>query len=370
MAAYGYRAVQALVLSECRMQLKRAAAREDEVLNVPIVLGPVGVGKTSIARHVAHQLGVPLIKINCGEASDPSEFGMPVPFWVEKPKADEHAYMPWVLNRALHNACVEPAVLFFDDIDKAPAIVEGALLSIFGERTARDRMLHSESVIVAAGNRVVDDALARRLSESLRTRGTVINLEASLADYAAYAKANPHKVHSAILGFLHYRPELLHRHDADADRFPTPRGWNEASAYLYEHGVYDDILENKSNNAWEVMIAAKCGEAASKDFIAWYTICSRIDVELLLTKGELDHTLGDEDAAIVHYAAIFALAQYLNNNPPKKSHVGVVAYLNTLHPEHRVALLTQLSSSARTRLAKTLPATASILLSDLVPLGI
>jgi hypothetical protein len=370
MMSFGYRSCRALVLAEVSMQLERAAKGEDEVLNIPIILGGVGLGKTSIARYVADELGYKMVKINCGECGDPTDVsGLPVP-WRIKDEEDQEPYMQWVLNRSMHIACTEPVVLFFDDIDKAPALVEGALLSVFGERTARDRKLHPETVVIAAGNRVEDDALARRLSESLRTRATVIHLEPRVSDFAVYAKSNPDRVHPAILGFLNYKPSMLHKHDADADRFPTPRSWVEASSYLYHYDAEHDLAEDKSNSAWKTMIGLKCGEPASNEFYAWYSIVSKVDVQKLLLTGQIDHNLNDTtNAALIDYAAIFAVAQELNSKGAKKEHVGLVTYLKDLHAEHRVALLTQLSGPARTKIARALPDTADILLSDIVALG-
>lgn len=370
MSSFGYRAVEALVTAECSMQLTRSAEDEDEVLHIPIILGGVGLGKTSIARHVARQLGYKLVKINCGECGDPTDIsGLPVP-WRIKDQEGQEPFMEWVLNRAMHEACVEPVVLFFDDIDKAPALVEGALLSIFGERTARDRRLHKETVVIAAGNRVEDDALARRLSESLRTRGTVINLEPKLSDFAAYAKKNPERVHPAVLGFLTYRPALLHKHDPEADRFPTPRSWVEVSSYLFKYEPTADVAKDKSRSAWRTFVSLKCGDPAANDFHAWWSICSRIDVQTLLLTGEISHNLTDTaDTAVVDYAAIFAVATELNAKGVRKEHVGLVKYLEDLHAEHRIALLTQLSMPARTKIATVLPAAADIMLSDIVPMG-
>lgn len=340
------------------------------MLNIPIILGGVGLGKTSIARSIAQTLGYKLVKINCGECGDPTDVsGLPVP-WRIKDEEGEEPYMQWVLNHSMHIACTEPVVLFFDDIDKSPTLVEGALLSIFGERTARNRKLHPETVVIAAGNKVEDDALARRLSESLRTRGTIIHLEPRLNDFGAFARANPTVVHPTILGFLAYRPNLLHKHNADADRFPTPRSWVEASAYLFHYAPEEDVTEDKSKSAWKTFIGLKCGDPAANEFYAWFSIVSKVDVQKLLTTGQVEHNLTDtEDIAVVAYAAIFAVAQELNTNGARKEHVGLAKFLKNLHPEHRIALLTQLNMTARRKIAEVQPGTADILLSDIVALG-
>lgn len=376
---FGYRAARALAWTMVQMQLGRAVRKNDEVLNIPILLGPVGTGKTSIGRHIAGELGYAMVKINCGESADPTEVsGLPVP-WRIKEEAGKPPYMEWVLNQSMHEACERPVLLFFDDIDKAQPLVEGALLGIFGERRVRDRMLHPETVIIAAGNRVENDVLARRLSESLRTRATIINIEPRLGDFeyfiAEHQRQNPDMptiVHPAVTGFLRYRPAQLHSHDPEADRFPTPRGWVEVSEYLHRYEPTDDITESKKKGpgAWQVMIGLKCGEAVAADFWSWYSIVSKIDVKKLLTQGMLTYELSkDETDFTANYAAVFAVAQELNRRGVKKEYQGLVKYVKALDPELRVALLTQLSKTARNQVAKALPAIADVLLSDIVALG-
>jgi hypothetical protein len=365
--AFGFREAYQLVTFEIEMQLARSSAKVGEVLHIPILLAPVGVGKTAIARLVAAELGYDLIKINCGECGDPTDIaGMPVPWRIKDAKGEE-PYMQWVLNRSMHEACIRPVVLFFDDIDKSPALVEGALLSVFGERTARDRRLHPGTVVIAAGNRVEDDSLARMLSESMRTRGTIIHVEPRLADFEVYAAETPGAVHPAVLGFLRYRPAFLHKHEPDADRFPTPRGWVETSAGLNKHDA-KARLGKKGPGLWKTVVALKCGEPVSNEFSAWHEICARINVKKLLIEGELDSEFSSEDAPIVPYAVAFAVSQELNTSGVKKTYNGFEKYLGSVSAEHRVALFMQLDKTARKRTAELLPDVASLLLSDVVRL--
>jgi hypothetical protein len=114
----------------------------------------------------------------------------------------------------------------------------------------------------------------------------------------------------------------------------------------------------------------KCGDAAANEFHAWWSICSRVDVAQLLLTGTLEHSLTDvADVAVVHYAAIFALAQEINQKGVKKEYAGLAKYLEVLHAEHRAALLMQLSSAAQARIGTVLPMAADLLMSPLAPLG-
>lgn len=378
MTLFGYRAALELVKLEVEMQLERAldlkelAEKGDpynEVLHIPLLLAGVGLGKTSILREIEVELAQPLIKINCGENGDPSDVsGIPNIFALKDRKGGhDKAYTEWVLNRALHRACEEPVVLAFDDIDKAPPLVEGALIGIFGERKVRDRYLHSGTVVLAAGNRAGDDILARELSESIRTRATTILMEPRFDDFEIYGRANPDKVHPVILGFLAYKPTLLHAHNPDAYRFPTPRSWCEVTPYLYK---FEDRQKlDSGHNAWSTLIELKCGEAASRDFTAWYEIVRRVDVPKILAEGVLEHSLNQSDVSMVDYAAVFALSNYINLHSLTTKDKGLTKYLKGLRPEHRVALLSQLSTQAKQKTAKVLPDTADVLLSDMIPVA-
>jgi ATPase family associated with various cellular activities (AAA) len=370
LAQYGFQQAYQLAELEIHHQLALIEAQSEEVLHVPILLAPVGVGKTSIARLIAHSLGLPLVKINCGECGDPTDVsGMPVP-WRIKEQSKQEPYMEWVLNRTIHQACVAPALLFFDDIDKAPALVQGALLSVFGERTVRDRKLHEETVVMAAGNRVSDDVLARDLSESIRTRATVINMEARLSDFLHFAQETRDKalVHEAVAGFLRYRPEYLHKYSAEADRFPTPRGWVEAS-YGLSKFKDDATLGNVKSGPrmWKTIVALKCGEEVSHDFIAWYDICARVDVKRLLEEGSYE--LADvADSAAIPYAIAFAVTQHLNLHGVKKQHTGLAKYLQRIEAEQRVAFRTMLNNKARNAIRTQHTEAAALLMEGTAPL--
>lgn len=370
---YSYRETKTIVSAELVEQREKAqrvakGKLHGEVLNIPIVMGPVGCGKTSVVVDIAADLGLDVLNINCGENGDPSDVaGMAVPWALER-KGDKVLYMQHILNRALYTACEKPVMLFFDDVDKMPGIVEGALIGIFGKREARDRLLHPGTLLVAAGNRVQDDRLAHSLSESIRTRATVIELSATMADFAEYAHANPEKVHPSVLGYLTYKGEHLHQQKDNVTRFPTQRGWVEASSQMYRHKAYDPF-PGPGHKAWQTIVNLKCGEHVGNDFWAWYTIIDRVNVDKILATGDLevrDITEKERANMMFKYAATFAVAQRLNAKKISSSYTGLEPFVNALEPDMRVSLLTQLSKAAREGIKEHLPGTGSVLLQDLI----
>lgn len=370
---YNYRETKALVQAELVEQREKAqnVARgrlHGEVLNIPIIMGPVGCGKTSVVVELAADLGLDVLGVNCGENGDPSDVaGMAVPWALER-KGDKALYMQHILNKTLYTACEKPVMLFFDDVDKMPGIVEGALIGIFGKREARDRTLHPETLLVAAGNRVQDDRLAHGLSESLRTRATTIELAATLQDFADYAHANPTKVHPSVLGYLNYKKEHLHKQQDDVIRFPTQRGWVEASSQMFKRNAYDPYPGPK-HHAWKTIIDLKCGDHVGSDFWAWYTIVDRVNVDKILTTGEIDVrdvTDKEREGGMFQYAATFAISQRLNTKKVVSSYTGLSSFVSSLDAEFRVSLLMQLNQSARDGIKMHFPHVGSMLLQDLI----
>lgn len=368
---YSWQETLTIVIAELRQQRTKVENKADEALHIPIIVGPVGTGKTSLVRNVALEFALDVVSINCGENGDPTDIaGMAVPWALQNDsegKKVSESYMQWLLNETMHIACTKPVVLFFDDIDKMPPLVEGALIGLFGKREVRNRTLHPETLLIAAGNRVADDRLAHDLSESLRTRATVIELEATIKDFVLFAEANPGVVEPSILGYLSWKPQHLHAQSENVLRFATQRGWVEASSMLKQYRPRDPFPSAKYA-AWQTIISLKCGEPIGNDFWAWYTIVSAVDIEKILYQGKLETKtplVDVSEKAMVEYAAVFALAQALNAKPVSSKYVGLEPFVQSLEPEMRVALLTQLTAQTREGLKKNLPTVGGQLLKDL-----
>jgi hypothetical protein len=370
MTSYSYHEVEALVRMEIAEQMRKANAKSDEVLSIPVIMGPVGVGKTSLIRGVADEYGLELLNINCGENGDPTDVtGMAVP-WASKKDTEGDAYMQYLLNEMLHSACKKPVMLFFDDIDKMPTIVEGALVGLFGKREARGKKLHPETLIVGAGNRTVDDRLAHELSESLKTRATIIEINYTLDDFREFAQNNAGLIPVEVMGYLNYRPQHLHQQQDNVMRFPTPRSWVEASQILKKYGPRDPFPSPR-HSAWETIIGMKCGDHIGKDFWAWYTIVAAVDMEKILYQGRIETrgALKDQtELTMIQYAAVFAVAQELNNNTKGISpkYTGLETFCRGLDPEMRVALFTQLAQPTKLALRNHLKSVADVLMQDIV----
>lgn len=320
-------------------------------LSIPCLLGGVGIGKTEMAEALSVEAGEKLIDdcmvfepIPTGEASDPTDTsGIPWVITVDgEPTKSEYRVL-WALNRAAWDACHHPCLLLFDDIDKATPIVVNSLLHLFVHRRFKDFTLHPKTLMMCAGNRTTDDVSANALSESIRTRVTPIEVEADFKDFSQWAldvpDGQPAKVHPTLLGFLNYKPDLLHKHDEKMLRFPTPRGYRETSLHMYE------FPETKG---WHRLVERKLGKHVAADFWSWFTILSKIDVDHLLDHGTLKSPISAEKGTPVEvaqrmaeFASVFALTERLNQKI-RDDHNGLPKFIDNLSPELQVAFLLQL----------------------------
>lgn len=326
-------------------------------LSVPCLMGGVGIGKTEMAVELAAEIGDVLgdsllfETIATGEASDPTDTaGIPwvIPADPNTAGSEKELKTLWVLNRAAFQACKMPTLLLFDDIDKATPLVVNSLLNVFVHRRFKDFTLHPNSVMMCAGNRAIDDKSANDLSESMRTRITIIEVEVSLPDFIAYGqreqKPGVPNIDPLLIGFLNYKPELLHAHQEGTYRFPTPRGYRETSTHMQ---YFPDP------KGWKRLIERKLGVPAANDFMAWYNILSKIDVDYILEHGELKgqpsadpKTPPEVAKKMAEFAAVFAVTDHLNKKI-SPNHKGLEKFCLELSPELQVAFLLQLQEPVK-----------------------
>lgn len=388
-ALYGFSEASTLLHRELVVQRKLAHAGKHQVLHIPATMGPVGGGKSAMHQAEVARFWDDLFfaAFNCGENSDATDMtGLPIPSMVgnlidtmNDPAASlasrkdaRGLFTMWVLNKYAALACIQPVYLFFDDIDKAPPPVQAALLAILATRRFRDQAIHPLSLLAAAGNREEDDESAFGLSESMRTRLTIIPMKADVVSFCEYGKETG-EIHPIVRGFVNYKPELLHAWKEGVYRFPTPRGWWEVSQMFEQFpDPFEDVFKNGTKDNWKTIVSRKCGDHVANDFWAWFKIISRVKPEEVLKTGDIPYaTLRDEDGnqadrRMAQYATIFAVAQHLASKGVKKEHTGLEKLVDDLEPEHQVAFVVQLPLKTRKAIGKVFTDTADIMMGEIV----
>ena len=149
----------------------------------------------------------------------------------------------------------QPGVLFLDEINAAPPLVQASLYQLVLDRQIGEYYLPEGWWIVAAGNRQTDRALVFRLSSALANRFIHIDFDVDVTDWRDWAIKK--RIHPLIVGFIGFRPNLLLGESSDSPAYPTPRSWEMLSDVI---GAFGGL-----NNCKDV-VAGTVGEAAAVEF--------------------------------------------------------------------------------------------------------
>ena len=196
------------------------------------IWGPPGVGKSSIVRHIAAARGLPVIDLRAS-LLDPTDLrGIP---------AIEGGRAVWCPPSFLPKPEDKPGVLFLDEINAAPPLVQASLYQLVLDRRVGEYVLPDGWWIVAAGNRQQDRAVTFRMSSALANRFVHLELEPDVDDWRTWALAQ--RVSPLVVSFIGVRPALLSQEPGDTSAYPTPRSWEMASDVMGTMGGPKDAAD-------------------------------------------------------------------------------------------------------------------------------
>ncbi len=216
----------------------------DLLLNVgpvrPVFIwGPPGIGKSALVEQYARRIGLPCISLVGSQLAPEDLIGVPQ-------IDDGRSYFcpPRIIAQE------EPYVLFLDELNASSPDVQKAFYSLIHDRRIGEYTLPEGSVVIGAGNRKSDKALARPIASALVNRLIHVELQANVQQWIAWGEAND--IHPSILQYVATRPDQLLAAQADDDApFSTPRSW---------HMLSDALQSCRDNLSQEVIqvLAAGC----------------------------------------------------------------------------------------------------------------
>jgi len=167
--------------------------------NTYFMLGPPGVGKTTLGRNLAEATGLPLVFIHA-PTTLPESISIPVPDHNTGTTRD-YINEQWGLH---HDG---PVILFIDEYTKASPIVQNILhTALEHPRRIGNRMLHPDSIVICTGNNPsvgVGDVLRAHT----RNRVTLINFKSPTA--AEWMLWGAGQVHGYVLSFAEQNAGLF-----------------------------------------------------------------------------------------------------------------------------------------------------------------
>ena len=249
--------------------------------------GAPGVGKSSLVRAVATARGLDLVDIRA-PLLDPTDL-RGLPYFRDGVAA-------WAPPSFLPSRRDSAGVLFFDELNAAPPLVQASLYQLTLDRRVGEYELPPGWRVVAAGNRAEDAAVVFRMPSALANRFVHLDFEVDLEDWIAWAAQAG--IHPLVQAFLRLRRDLL-LDTRDMDRgFPTPRSWEMASDAIRRFGGVQQALD---------VLVGVVGEGAAMELAGFADRSLRAErVDAILAapdKAELPTELGDLYALVAYVGA-------------------------------------------------------------------
>ena len=270
------------------------------VVRPVFVWGAPGIGKSSIMRGFAESLGLPCVTLIGTQLAPEDLIGVP-----ELRDGRSRFAPPESIARD------DPYCLFLDELNSSAPEVQKAFYSLILDRRIGDYELPDASIVIGAGNRASDNALARPMASALVNRLIHVHLRADAADWLDWA--GPAGIHPWILDHLTLRPDHLWAKPPKSEApFSTPRSWHMLSDALHSYG--DGVREETLRVLATGTVSANHAQA----FTAYVkTIRHRFDLEAVL-KGDAPWPARPEDRDLLYYLAETFRARLVHDLPADK----------------------------------------------------
>ncbi|WP_369232006.1 ATP-binding protein [Streptomyces sp. R21] len=269
----------------------------------PVFLwGAPGIGKSSLVREFAESLGLECVSLLGTQLAPEDLIGVP------QIRDGRSVFCP---PEAI--ARDEPYCLFLDELNAATPDVQKAFYSLILDRRIGNYELPHGSIVIGAGNRATDNALARPIASALVNRLAHVHLEASPTDWLTWAAGNG--IHSWITDYLTDRPHhLWSKPPKTEEPFSTPRSWHMLSDALHSFGPTLDEATLK------VIAHGTLTPAHAVAFCGYVKIVrSQYGIEAIL-KGDARWPHRVQDRDLLYYLAESFRGRLVKELPASKEH--------------------------------------------------
>jgi MoxR-like ATPase len=289
-------------------QLTVTPARLPELLLTTAVVRPVflwgapGIGKSSLVRDFAASLGLDCVSLLGTQLAPEDLIGVP-----QIVDGRSRFCPPEQIARD------RPYCLFLDELNAAAPDVQKAFYSLILDRRIGSYELPAGSVVIGAGNRATDQALARPMASALVNRLVHVHLRAAPGDWLAWAAGNG--IHPWVIEYLTQRPDHLWSPPPKTEEpFSTPRSWHMLSDLLRSAGDPADD-ETIALLAYATLTPAHAGA-----FRAYLKVARHaFDLEAIL-KGDARWPAGPGDRDLLYFLAETFRARLVKDLPADKRH--------------------------------------------------
>lgn len=206
---------------------------------VAYIAGPPAIGKSNVVHQVAEDANALMIDLRLSQMLSEDMTGLPE----RDEKRGKAIYLPFDTFPLEGDPIPDGYsgwLLFLDELSSASEEVLAAAYSIILDRMVGGKKLHPKCLVVAAGNRASDSAIARELPDTLITRMLPCEMKPSSKDWLFWCKHRAKNPHEGVVDFIRKDPKMLYaptkaKERAELETYPTPRGWEKVFAHVQLH---------------------------------------------------------------------------------------------------------------------------------------
>jgi len=307
----------------------------------PVLLrGRHGVGKSQVVYQVAKNMRLPVVERRASQMTEGDLLGIPSPdgISINGEQASKFRPFDWLVQ-----ACTEPVVLFFDEVDRATVEVRQGIFELTDSRKLAGWHLHEDTVICAAINGGEHGAQYQvgEMDPAELDRWTTFDIEPSVEDWLTWAKDN---VDELLWDFINQnRTHLEHMDDFEPGKvYPSRRSWDRLDQTLKQNDTYSEPRSSMVFNLASVFVGFEAA-VALVDFIKNYSKLVTVKDIVVDGKLELTETFGIND----HSALVEKMGtDGTFNDVLKKKHLkNLAAYFKTLPSEVAMKLWYSLTAN-------------------------
>lgn len=252
-------------------QVTQTIALAHSINQALMIWGPPGSSKSSLVHQYAKSVGLQVLdwRLTMMDAVDMR--GTP---------REKNGKTYWAPPIELPTDPKSKGILFLDELAQARVEVKNVAAMLILERRIGEYKLPDGWWVVAASNRIGDNAGTSSMPTHVNNRFWHVELEVSHEDWLAWAVEND--VDYRVVAYLKYRPSALLVFDprSKESAFATPRSWVMLSNMLKQLDSAVDTTDPVLMGAWAAGIV---GNAHGKEFAGFLrTLASLCSIEQIL----------------------------------------------------------------------------------------
>jgi hypothetical protein len=234
---------------------------------VPYLESSPGIGKSALGEELASDWRLKFIDERIASADPTDLTGFPYPDLVRM----KGGYLPMETFPVVGDAIPKDKqgwFLMLDELASAVPSMQAAAYRLILDKRVGQKALHKKVVIMAAGNKTTDHAVANPLSTAMQSR--MVHLNIHVCDEAWMRWADANNIDFRVKAFISFQPQLLHNFNPQhTDKtFACPRTWHFLSKIIKP---WKDVSAHKMP-----VLAGTVGVGAARQFLSFSEVFGRI----------------------------------------------------------------------------------------------